>query len=33
MWFNIQKKKKKVDCFNGEIAEYLRMTYKERKLI
>ena len=27
------KKKKKVDCFNGEIAEYLRMTYKERKLI
>lgn len=29
MWFNI---KKKADCFNSEIAKYLRMTYKERKL-
>ena len=28
-----KKKKKKIDFFNGENAKYLRMTYKERKLI
>ena len=27
-----KKKNLKTDCFNSEIAEYLRMTYKERKL-
>ena len=27
-----KKKNLKTDCFNSEIAEYLRMTYKQRKL-